>query len=276
MNRLASHLRTAFSHRYVAQFAIIVLPLICILVDIALEGIFAGPPLFALYALGLIAYATILVGRVPTGFIWIAIGVLGVGAVVAGAIGLVGAIVTAFSFLFSISALFRADKSPFLIFFGFGLVVTIIFVSPLLTSYSLTKVSISTFQSRTSRGARLLGLAGVLAGGALAVVVSLSVQRAVNEWVAQRVSVFETNDTARWEQALREVRANWMCGHRRTCLMPICYKLFQRFNTRSGECGSFACPFGFAIDAPNVPGPLATPFQTVYGHSVFEVCAIGD
>jgi hypothetical protein len=89
------------------------------------------------------------------------------------------------------------------------------------------------------------------------------------------VQAFEGNDMARWEHSLLEVKANWLCGHRR-CLMPICAKLRQRFGVATGESGPFASPYGFAIEAPDVPPDLAAPFANVYGYPVKQVCAIGD
>jgi hypothetical protein len=122
------------------------------------------------------------------------------------------------------------------------------------------------------RASPILWIAAGVIISLCAIILEDKVRRA---WVAPRLAAFESDDAGRWERSLKEIRANGLCGQRR-CLMPICSKLMERFGLAPGECGPFACPSGFGLHAPDVPANLALPFQTVYGYSVRQVCAIGD
>jgi hypothetical protein len=159
--------------------------------------------------------------------------------------------------------------------FGTGLVLTAIALSPWATALALAEVSVSTLRSHAARRGKALAITWAIVGVCLTILAMSLAQKTDADWLAPRLKTFETDDIARWEQSLQEIKANRLCGHRR-CLMPICYKLLQRFGRTVGEGGPFASPFGFAIEAPNVPPDFAGAFTKVYGYPVRQICAIGD
>jgi hypothetical protein len=259
-----------------APLAIIVLPLLGFYVDRRFDELVTGPAIYTLYVLGVIAYAAAISGQLPPSLSSMASGVLGTGAVIAAVIGVLGSLVAFFIVIVSLGPL-GPPKSAYDWWsqFGIDLVLIAIVLSPWATALVSGKVAASTLRFCAARSGKALTTTWAIVGVGLTIIAMSWAEKADADWLAPRLKTFETDDTARWEQSLKEIQANWLCGHRR-CLMPICYKLMDRLGRTSGESGPFASPFGFAIEAPNAPSHLAEPFIKVYGYPVRQVCAIGD
>jgi hypothetical protein len=254
--------------RLAVPAAIVVLPLIGFAADRVFGERVAevtGPALYALYVLGLMAYATISYARSP-GLVTVSAGVLGVGAAVSALIGIVGSLGSVILVIF----VFMSPLLALLI-----LAAIAIALSPWVTAWALGKVALSALRSSPAGASRPLILAGAAVGVCLAIAAMVLVAKADAGWLAARKQAFEADDVLKWEQSLRDIKANPFCGHRR-CLMPVCNQLMKRFGLTTGECGRFACPFGFGLNAPGVPSDLDKAFQGVYGYSVKQICATGD
>lgn len=264
--------------RFGSPLAIVVLPLLGFLADRRLDESLSEkflPSLLALYLLGILAYAAAEIPKERRNLTLVAAGVLAAGSLVTLMIAIVAIIPALLILLVSLPwlgpprpAALRAAH------FGAGLALCLIALSPWATSYALAQVSLRTARSQILE-INTRAIASIALGVCLVAGTMVGVRLADTAWQASRLESFNGEDTGRWELSLNEIRSNWLCGHRR-CLMPICYKLMARFGRTSGRCSDFACPFGLAVEAPNVPPQLAAPFMTVYGHSAQEVCAVGD
>ncbi len=87
----------------------------------------------------------------------------------------------------------------------------------------------------------------------MAVGAMIVAQKADAAWLAPRAEAFRTGDVARWEQALRDIRSNPLCGVAR-CLE----------NTR--VCQVFVDDRDDRIEA------IKTTFVAIYGKSPVQVC----
>jgi hypothetical protein len=260
-----------------AAFAIVLLPLAGFYADRQFDEPitgFIGPALLALYALGLVAYAAVSSGRMPRPLASAAVGMLGVGTIVSGFMGLLGILAALFTLL--LLPLARAHPSIHMQFIALvlGMMLVASVLSPWLTAAALGHVTWRTWKSHASHLGKARTIAWVALGACLIVAAMVTAQRVHANWLAPRLQAFDTDDMARWEQSLRDIRTNWFCGRRR-CLMPVCNKLTSRFGRGAGETG-FAPILGFGVEAPRVPANLAGPFNEVYGRPVTQVCAVGD
>jgi hypothetical protein len=263
---------------YLHFFAIAVLPLLGFWLERGLSEPFAGPALYALYAVGLVTFALILTGRLVPSALSVAAGVLGIGSVFAGAMAIIGtAVATITLAMLSASAFSGPPRSAYDHVRGIAGAVTIatIMVSPWLTSVSLGQLALRSIRSSRERIGALMTVVGAILGIVVTAVAMALTVRADAAWLAPRLQVFDTDNVASWEQSLSDIKGRWLCGHRR-CLMPVCGKLMARFGRTSGTAGPFVSPFGFVLEAPDVPQALALPFVKIYGHPVTHVCAIGD
>jgi len=256
--------------RLAVPAAIVILPLIGFAADrVSGEHVvgITGPTLYALYVLGLMAYATISYARSPI-LLTVSAGVLGIGAAASAAVALLGSIG-------SLIIAFLAVLSLRLALLFLATIAIAIALSPWATAWALAKVSLSAMRSCAVSASAPVRWSGAAAGACLAIAAMVLVARLDAGWLAARKQAFESDDALKWEHSLRDIKANPLCGHRR-CLMPVCNQLTRRFGVGTGECGPFACPFGFGLDAPDVPSDLDRPFKNVYGYSVKQVCATGD
>lgn len=240
--------------RLAIPVAIVVLPLIGFTADRFVgEEIVAraaGPSLYALYVLGLVAYAVISYARSP-GLLTVSAGVLGVAAAASALVGMLGFIG---SFYIAILIFMAPLLAPFI------LVVIAIGLSPWVTAWALGKTSLSALRSSRASASRFFILAGAIVGVCIAVAVMVFAAKADAGWLAVRQKAFDSDDVRSWEQSLRDIKANPLCGHRR-CLMKVCSQLMNRFELGSGECEPFAC------------SDLDRLFQAVYGHSAQQICS---
>lgn len=210
----------------------------------------AGPTLYALYILGLFAYAVISYARSP-GLLTVSAGVLGVAAAASALVGMLGFIG---SFYIAILIFMEPLLAPLI------LIVIAIGLSPWVTAWALGKTSLSALRSSRARASRLFILAGATVGVCVTIAAIVFVAKADAGWLAARRRAFESDDMSKWEQSLRDIKANPLCGDRR-CLMKVCSQLMNRFELGSGECEPFAC------------SDLDRPFQAVYGHSAQQICS---
>lgn len=278
-NSLASDLLPRLRQRFAAPIAIIVLPLLAFWAERGFGEFLTGcigPTLYALYILGLVAYAAVLSGRLSPSASSMAAGALTTGAAIAAILGAFGAVAALFILLLSLPWL-GPPRSFFqrMGHFGIGLVLAAIVLSPVFTALALGKISTNTLRSCAARAGKTVVIVWAIVGVGLTIAAMSLAQKADAYWLAPRLRSFETNDIARWEQSLRDIKANWFCGHRR-CLVLVCDILMRRFGRTSGESSAFASPFGFALEAPNVPPDLAGPFTKVYGYPVRQVYVVGD
>ena len=229
---------------------------------------FGAPSLYTLYVVCLLAFGVLSAGaeRLSPTVASVAAGVLGTGCVVAGLVAVVGTLAALFTLFMSL--VFPGDLPV-------GLIFALVFVSPWLTSIALGELAVGSFRASRGRIGVALTSASAIAGVALIVASMTLTKKADAAWLAPRLQVFDTNDIDAWETSLSEIKARWLCGHRR-CLMDVCFKLMVRFGEGDGQSGPFASPGAMVVIAPAVPQDLAAPFEKVYGYPVRQVCVIGD
>jgi hypothetical protein len=263
-----------------APIAIILLPLLGFWGDRAVDEPITqaiGPALYALYAVGLIAYAAITVGRFPVIATSLAAGILGTAAVASAFMQLIGLFPAYFLFMYLLMQGSLGVHLPMIERLMAIVAITIfliVLLSPWLTALALGDMSLRALHRSAARTRRTLTIAAASVGVCLTVGAMVWAQRADAGWLASRVQAFETDDLMLWEQSLREIQGNWLCGRRR-CLQPICGKLIRRFGEGKGETG-FAPALGFVFRAPTVPHDVDERFINIFSHPVRQVCAYGD
>lgn len=263
---------------YLRLLSIAILPLLGFWLERQLDEPFAGPGLFMLYAVGLLAFAMTLTGRPAPPVLSVVAGVLGTGSFFAGIFAVLGTLAaTTLLAMVATSLFIGPPRSAYDHMRGIaaGVTMAAIMVSPWLTSVSLGQLTLQAIRSSSERfGAFLTAICAILGAILTAAAMMLAVS-ADASWLAHRLRAFDTDDIASWETSLSEIKSRWLCGHRR-CLMPVCDKLMGRFGRTAGARGSFVSPIGFALEAPKVSPEFALPFVRVYGHPVTHVCAVGD
>lgn len=274
---LTGLIRSDVLPRWAVAFAIVLLLLAGFYADRAFDEPitgYMGPALYALYALGLLAYAAVISGVVPWALTSAAGGILGVGALVSALMGLLGILGALFT-LFLLT-LVRANPSVGMRLAGLaaGLLLVVSVLSPWLTAFALGHVTFRTLQACTGYIGKARAIAWCIVGIVFVAGTMGLAQKVDADWRAPRTQSFQTADLTRWEKSLEVIKTNWFCGRRR-CLMPICGQLFARFGWGAGEDG-FAPIIGFGVDAPKAPPEFDVPFTKVYGRPIRQVCAIGD
>jgi hypothetical protein len=208
-----------------------------------------GPALYTSYALGIAAYASLVVSRMPPAVSSIAAGVFGAGA------GLFVLVALSFVGLAALSLL----SSRSLIFLGFFIVV----VFPVIvTAIILVVFLIRTLQASAIRQGHAETAAWSSIGCLLALIAMIAAQAADAAWMAPRLRSFEGNDIAEWEQSLSDIRSNVFCSERR-CRRRVCDVL----NTRFGDA---------AAGGLRMPAKFDAPFEKVYGASSSTLCQSDD
>jgi hypothetical protein len=261
--------------------AIVILPLLGFFFERGLDepitGLF-GPALYSLYVVGVLAFAALFVGRqrLSAATSSIAAGSLLLGTVIVGLIAVIGSGAAGFILLMSLPLLAPSYLSIERVDAIAGAVVcALVLVSPWLTSRALWDLAVSALQTSRARIGEGLIFLCAIAGAVLAIGLAILATKADAAWLSPRLQVFNGDDVGEWEKSLSEIKARWLCGHRR-CLMDVCYKLDMRFGRTSGETGAFASPIALVVEAPNVPEHLAVPFEKVFGYPFRQVCVIGD
>jgi hypothetical protein len=207
---LASHLPSQFLQRLGTPTAVILLPALGFYAERTFDEPITdplGPALYALYALGLFAYASTLFGRLPAKASSISAGILGTGSAISAILGLVGAAAALFILLGSLpwrgpprSSYERLSQ------FGMGLVLAMIALSPWLTSFALGKAAARALRTSATRLGKSFGTAWMVVGVALVLGAMSVAQKGDSYWLAARVRAFETDDIARWEESLNEIK----------------------------------------------------------------------
>jgi hypothetical protein len=225
---------------------IVVLPILGFYFERAYGEVFSisfGPALYAIYALGLIAYAALAGGILPRAASWAAAGVLLTGSALSALLSVPGLIVLFFNLLLTqqITWLARA----------IGLVA--IGISPALTAFLLAKVAADALRSSASPSHAKT--AWVATGIALAISMMALAQWTDARWLEVQLRAFDTNDRTQWERALAQLEAYPLCGNRR-CKNRVCTRIARRSRL-------------------STPGPeLAAAFAEVYGAKRWHLCTV--
>src|SRR5262245_46476361 len=267
--------------RFSRPVAIVILPLIGLFferdLDEPVTGLF-GPALYSLYVVGVLAFGALFAGRerLSPAATSIAAGALLAGSLIVGFIAVFGTGAACFILLTSLPLLAPSHLSiDRVVALAGTVVVALVLLSPWLTSTALGELAVRALQmSRARIGEELIFLCAILGFG-LAIGLATLATKADTAWLAPRLQVFDGDDVGEWEKSLSEIKARWLCGHRR-CLMNACDKLVMRFGRTSGQSGTFASPIALVVEAPNVPEHLAVPFEKIYGYAFRQVCVMGD
>jgi hypothetical protein len=261
--------------------AIVILPLVGLFferdLDEPVTGLF-GPALFSLYVVGVLAFGALFVGqeRLPPAATSIAAGSLVSGSLIVGFIAVFGTGAACFILLMSLPLLAPSHLSlDRVVALAGAVVVALVLLSPWFTSRALGELAARALQTSRARiGEELTFLCAILGFG-LAIGLATLATKADTAWLTPRLQVFDGDDVGEWEKSLSEIKARWLCGHRR-CLMDVCHKLDMRFDRTSGQSGPFASPIALVVEAPNVPEHLAVPFEKIYSYPFRQVCVMGD
>ena len=121
--------------------------------------------------------------------------------------------------------------------FAGAVVVALVLLSPWFTSRALWELAVNALEASRARvGEGQIFLCTILGFGSAIGLATLAT-KADTAWLAPRLQVFDGDDVGEWEKSLSEIKARWMCGHRR-CLMDVCFKLDMRFGRTRGETGA--------------------------------------
>jgi hypothetical protein len=249
--------------------AITILPLAGFVFEASLQDpVMPTSALHATYAVCLVAFGALWAGAERWSPIAasIAAGILGVGSLVAGLVAAFGTL--AACFMLFVGTIFPGNLLS-------AIFSALVFVSPWLTSKALLESAVHSLRESRERLGWVLTVSCAIVGMGLTLGFMGMAVRGEAAWLAPRLEVFDGDDINAWERSLSDIKARPLCGHRR-CLMGVCFKLMERFGKTDGVSGPFASPFGFALEAPNVPEHLAASFEKVYGYPVHQVCVVGD